>query len=53
MEQKTCKECGTPVEKTARFCPKCGSQEFIEPFSPISDQSVQNKRFSHCGEMVE
>ena len=53
MEQKTCKKCGTIIEQTARFCPKCGSQEFIEPFAPNNNETAQNKKCSRCGEMVE
>ena len=30
MKTKTCKKCGNKVEVTARYCQKCGSNEFIE-----------------------
>lgn len=45
MSQKKCNRCGTIVEMTDRFCPKCGSPEFtnIEPVvsAPAQPTTVQ------------
>lgn len=40
MNEKKCLKCGTVVETTARFCPQCGSSEFVEQGAPSSRQPL-------------
>ena len=39
MKTKTCKKCGNTVEVTARYCQKCGSNEFIEKAEVVVQKS--------------
>lgn len=42
--EKRCSNCGTSVEETANFCPKCGSSQFVT----VPSQNDNNT--SHLGE---
>lgn len=35
---KTCSRCGNQVEAQSKFCPQCGSPEFIFADNPVNQQ---------------
>ena len=39
MKTKTCKKCGNTVEVTAKYCQKCGSNEFIQKAEVVVQRS--------------
>ena len=43
MKTKTCKKCGNTVEITAKYCQKCGSNEFVQKTEVIVHQSQPSR----------
>ena len=40
---KSCVKCSEPIEKTAKFCPKCGEEQPVEEETPAMEVEVVNE----------